>query len=829
MPLSAFLIPEAIIGAIIEMGLDAGWSKLRRKDRVLGLLKKLRLPHGSPDPDFDSIYAFALVEFGAGAPRKVLEFFRHKFIKEKFASAFATRDGKMLTLKEEARNLLEWHDLGDEFRRMDYDPISELTRFELVFRTVANRARSVHEIKVDHKLDDIHAEVERVLKQLEPVKDLAALREEVQRLIAQLDDQSEMFRKEALASAERQAVHDGAMHERFDSVDARLAMLNPTRPGTPTAPPPAPHFTGRGDAIDAILSLLASNGKVGLVAVQALGGMGKTATALEIAHRHKDRFPDGILWAALGPEADGMVRLAGWVTSLGGQPAQMTDVQSRQGFIRDRANGRQMLAIIDDVWTTSIDAARALRDALPAGMPRLVTTRNSGVAKALGCALYRLDFMPGDQALDLVGELAGEIGAYGEAAEQIILCCAGLSHAEADLRAKGEGWLSEIDVLPLAIRLAAGLADAPADLVWIAEALQSAPLLPQLAGEDVTDRQSSVERTFSMSYERLPDDDARRCFRRLAAFAPPPAPFQLAHVAGVWEMELPAARIVMQCLVRRSLVERAGDSAYRMHGLVAQYAAALLADAGETDAARGRHAEIYQNAASGLKDVDWQAAEAAMPQFRHGFAHAIAQGNGELAEGYLAGLWRILHFSGLWDQHLQWREAALELARAAGDERSASTHLYYIAMIHRYRGDLDGALDLYDESLEIQESLGDRQGKSATLHAKAYILRVRGDLDGALDLYDESLEIKESLGDRRGIAMTLGMSAQLLAERGEREEALRRSIVTLQMLLEMKDSAAETAAGIIAGYRRNWGAAEFDPLWRAAAGSDDLPDWLTAE
>ena len=120
-------------------------------------------------------------------------------------------------------------------------------------------------------------------------------RNELAALGARVDAQTEMTRKEALANTERQAVHDEAMHQRFDSLDEQVTALHSSPPPTkPTAPPPISHFTGRDEAIDAILKKLDDAGQVGLVAVQALGGMGKTATALEIANTHADRFPDPV-------------------------------------------------------------------------------------------------------------------------------------------------------------------------------------------------------------------------------------------------------------------------------------------------------------------------------------------------------------------------------------------------------------------------------------------------------------------------------------------------------------------------------------------------------
>ena len=586
-------------------------------------------------------------------------------------------------------------------------------------------------------------------------------------------------------------------------------VVQPT--GRAVPPPRLADFTGRAEPLDKIADLLERDGQVGLVAVQGLGGVGKTATATELAHRFAGRFPDGVLWTPVGPEGGEtrhvMEHLGVWASKLGGNAAPYDGLPARKEYLRGLIAGRRLLAVLDDVWEASGAAARHLLEALPEGAARLITTRDERLARDLGCQTYRLDLLPDDEALSLLAKKVGDLTGHEDAAGRLIAFCAGL---------------------PLAVELAAGLARKPADLPRVVRRLEKGRVLDGLKRLKGETRQDSVLVAFSLSYDGLPDDASRLRFRWLGAFAPPPADFPLDAAAALWELDdRDAASETMDCLVERALVEEAGG-AFRLHGLVAEYASALLEAAGETVAARGRHAAIYRAMASGLEMEDWAAAEAAMPQFRYGFDHAIAHSDGDLADGYLAGLWRILNNRGLWDQHLAWREEALALARERDDRKSASTHLYYTAMIHRSRGDLDRALALYEESLAILEALGDRQGKGATLHEMAYIYRVRGDLDRALALYEESLAIDEALGDRKGKAMSLGMSAQVLAQRGEREEALRRSIESLRLLAAMGASDAGAVAGIIAGFRRDWGADVFDPFYRAAAGEADLPAWLTA-
>lgn len=112
----------------------------------------------------------------------------------------------------------------------------------------------------------------------------------------------------------------------------------------PRPPAPVPDFTGRQGALAKIVSMLKTDGRVGLVAVQGLGGLGKTATALEIANKYPDLFPDGILWAELGETADAMGRLGVWATALGGDVSQLEELEARQEAVRNMIAGRRLLA-----------------------------------------------------------------------------------------------------------------------------------------------------------------------------------------------------------------------------------------------------------------------------------------------------------------------------------------------------------------------------------------------------------------------------------------------------------------------------------------------------
>jgi hypothetical protein len=87
---------EKSIGRISIFGLDnlmdmlfvCAMESLNRNERVIQLLKRLGLDPDHPPADFTAVYKYALVEYGVGKPRPVVEIFRQKEIQDRFREAF---------------------------------------------------------------------------------------------------------------------------------------------------------------------------------------------------------------------------------------------------------------------------------------------------------------------------------------------------------------------------------------------------------------------------------------------------------------------------------------------------------------------------------------------------------------------------------------------------------------------------------------------------------------------------------------------------------------------------------------------------------------------
>ena len=156
MPIDLLAIAAELIAG---EGLEFVKDRAKRKESVLRVLTKLGFSIDSPPPnDFDGVYAYTLVVYGIDKSKAILEFFRHPFIKDAFRKSFENRN--LSILKKETENFLDWNQFGKYFRTIDFDPGREFNEFQAQFKKAVDLTRSVHDVLVDHKLDDIQNSIE---------------------------------------------------------------------------------------------------------------------------------------------------------------------------------------------------------------------------------------------------------------------------------------------------------------------------------------------------------------------------------------------------------------------------------------------------------------------------------------------------------------------------------------------------------------------------------------------------------------------------------------------------------------------------------------------
>ena len=149
------ILDSLVLKIILEIGKGTAkkaWNSMTRKDKVLKILQSVSLK-GEPKPDFDSVYAHTLVQYGIEQPRLILDFFSHEDIQKAFKESFDKDDPSIL--HNEASALIEWNTIGDKLRNKRLDPRLEFARFTLVFNEVLDRTLTPAEVRRDHKLDEI--------------------------------------------------------------------------------------------------------------------------------------------------------------------------------------------------------------------------------------------------------------------------------------------------------------------------------------------------------------------------------------------------------------------------------------------------------------------------------------------------------------------------------------------------------------------------------------------------------------------------------------------------------------------------------------------------
>ena len=602
-----------------------------------------------------------------------------------------------------------------------------------------------------------------------------------------------------------------------------------------TAPHPAPntapprqlpgairHFTGREKELAALTALLDHAGRGGgavvISAIAGSAGIGKTALALQWAHQHADRFPDGQLYVNLrgfdpaGTPTPPASVVRRFLDALGVDSERVpADPEARFDLYRSMLADRRMLIVLDNAR----DGEQA-RPLLPGTGSTLVliTSRNqlSELVALDGAVPLTLDVLTPYEAGELLARRLGpdRVARDPDATDRLIEYCARL---------------------PLALNIAAAHAATRPDLPLgaLAEGLREARGRLDLlsAGGDAAD----VRAVFSWSIRTL-SPAAARMFRLLGLHPGPDiSPRAAASLAGV----APARALALLAeLTRAHLATEDARGRISLHDLLRAYAAE---QAHETDSATERHAAIRRildhyliTAASivqlqnengtlpaetppaapgvlaeqlattpaaldwftdeyrvllalveladsaGFDEYAWQLPRALRWYFPRralwadwDHTHAVAARAAERlkdphAEALTLLSWsRALSASGRPQQaeaHLQRALALFQQSQDRPGQARALTNLSVAAHhANRYREAITWGRRAYDLYLE----LGERDGQAGCLANLARVYRRLGEHDQARSLAERSLAIFRELGNPHGQALaadTLGLAYQ---------------------------------------------------------------------
>ncbi|HEU5159957.1 MAG TPA: BTAD domain-containing putative transcriptional regulator [Streptosporangiaceae bacterium] len=558
-------------------------------------------------------------------------------------------------------------------------------------------------------------------------------------------------------------------------------------------------FTGRDKELGRVKSLLrtAANGPVVISAIDGAGGIGKSALAIRAASELAEHFPDGQLYvdlqgatAGLSPLAPGEV-LGRFLRALGMPGNEMP--ASREELtvaLRSRLAGKRLLMVLDNAAD-----AEQVRPLLPSGKGcAVVVTSRRVLATLEGAEHLHLDVLPRDEAVMLLGRLAGgeRVEAERDAAADIARLCGRL---------------------PLALRVAgARLAARPAwSLHAFAERLSDTHTrLDQLEAGDLAVRASLRVSLVSLRGGDDPHDQtAVRAFRLVGLLDGPEV--GILAVAALLDESPGVAEIAMERLADARLVEATGVGRYRFHDLVRLFARelALEEEPGDDAAAALDRAMSYylattqravrlldpirqwpvhpvdEDFAAPIRDraaaIDWLEAErvnlvAAVVQAGHQGGSIAPFGPG------LAGalLWFLMPRMYLDDLRTV-GEAATRIARRLGDRTSEAWGLEITAFAHHQAGRNQELRRCLESAYAIWQETGDRDGEQRTLCNLSVVVRLLGDSERSIALLRRQIPIAREIGNQVGELVGLLNLGESYGQLGQTTEALTHVRAALEM------------------------------------------------
>ncbi len=579
--------------------------------------------------------------------------------------------------------------------------------------------------------------------------------------------------------------------ESFIAEARSVAKTSPV--GLPNQLPPAQtELRGRGSDLAVLDELTAPDGRVRVVTISGLGGLGKTELAVGWAHGAVEHFPDGVLFADLrgfsspGPVEPSAV-LTGFAKALGiPQPDLGGDVLAAY---RTVVNSRAVLVVIDNARDH-----RHAADLVAAGehSRTVITTRAAVTAPMVaGSRVLRLQPIELDASLALLRGAVGaaRIDTEPFAARKLMEACGGM---------------------PLAVKLVAAQAhlNPGSTLKLLLARLGSAPGLLGAKPNGETALRDSL----SLSYAPL-SPAAAGVLQVIAIHPGPSVGLDVAvFLSGLPE---PTALDAVDELLRGSLLNPLEGNRFGLHDLVRAFALErAVEDRSETGVAAVRERLLGWLLAaatrcdlaldSGRELPNDLVVEAGAPQpdltddtgtrwFDREHGTLLAVLDAPDFQPFTVYRWRLplamccYHTrNGPWLTAERLLTSACELAK---DELDEADRVKYQAICHRVLGNIQrklrktGAAERnLTVSIALAESV-DARLEVANGHQQMGVLQEDvGAWEVARHHATEAGRIYTSISDERGVAATLPTEIYCHLKLGEPERALEREAYAVEVM-----------------------------------------------
>ncbi|HEU0303787.1 MAG TPA: adenylate/guanylate cyclase domain-containing protein, partial [Gaiellaceae bacterium] len=494
-------------------------------------------------------------------------------------------------------------------------------------------------------------------------------------------------------------------------------------------PVPATLFLGRERELTEVVGML-ENAR--LLTLTGPGGTGKTRLALQAAGAVADAFPDGVYWVPLAPLRDPRLVLESASQAVGAADSLVEHL------------GDMRLLLLFDNFEQLIDAAADLGSVVAAcpNVTLVVTSR---------------------ELLRVQGEMEYAVPPLAQS-EAVALFC---QRAQIERSREITELCARLDNLPLAVELAASRARAFSPTQILERFSHTLDLFK--GSRDADPRQQTLRATIQWSYELLTEQE-QELFARLSVFA---GGCTLEAAEEVCYADLDT----LQSLVEKSLV-RVTHERYWMLEMIREFAGERLAETGEQDGLRQRHAEHFV-----------LLAEEAEPELRRGDARlwldrldaehnnmraALAWGAAHDSDGLdlrLSGAlarfwWDRSHI----DEGRRWLQAAL--AREGGPPEARARAFRGLGYLAWVRGDREELRTSNEEALALYRNIGDLLGTAMVSTNLGIFWREEGDPRRARPLLEEGATLHRELGEMSYLAHSLAQLGLVSLDEGDTEQAI---------------------------------------------------------
>jgi tetratricopeptide (TPR) repeat protein len=534
----------------------------------------------------------------------------------------------------------------------------------------------------------------------------------------------------------------------------------PPKPPVPEIPhnlPQPGEFIGREREKAQVREALASRSY--LVCIDGIGGIGKTALALEVVHECL-KVSKGELPADGTPTFDTFV----WTTAKG-RELVLSDILEIVARTLDYPyiarlplgekpsetakllRAQNCLLIVDNFETITDDAVRDFLLNLPEPSKALITSREQKLRQARAISLRGMEQ---GEALALIRNEGKRLGlsAVENAEEKALL------------------------------RLYEATGGAPLAIKWaVGQMKQRGQSLDTVLDYLYEARGDVFENIFARSWSLL-SDHAKRVLMVMPIFATSASKEAIEAASDVhkWDMDDALGQLAEMWLVETSEELDEAKRRYNVHPLTRAFAEARLREDAEFErGARPRAASYFLNFANQFPSEDWSSFDIVEVE-RENILGIVdwcdETGKWALVREFVEAIGYFLGYRGYWHDRIKYGQKAMHACEMLGDHRSMAWHgIWDIGHAYFLLRDAVRAREFFEKGKEICEELGYKRGVAVALRNLGLVAaEIEERYDEAQQLLVNSLETWEEIGDQKWIAITrahLGIVAQQLGDYGE--------------------------------------------------------------